>query len=206
VNAERISPVRMIVTALGALVATAVASAIWGGLLATNLSTTPTVPWSAPVTWLLLWLAWRYAGGRGLPASTQASRRAGLRGHAIDRARFVLALVAGGSALLALTVDRAVSDRRHAGEPRAGFRAVSARRRVGHRIPAPRRGGVRSSVKTPERGRSPLRFDRLRQHAAVAQQLERERRTDAVRTEVPVQRVDVRRRLIVDRDDHVVFA
>ena len=102
-NAERISPVRMIVTALGALVATAVASAIWGGLLAANLSTTPKVPWSAPVTWLLLWLAWRYAGGRGPPASTQASRRAALRGHVIDRARFVLALVAGGSALVALT-------------------------------------------------------------------------------------------------------
>ena len=102
VNAERISPARMIVTALGALVATAVGSAIWGGLLTVNLSTTPAVPWSAPVTWLLLWLAWRYAGGTGPPARTQASRRAALRGRIIDRSRFVLALVAGGCALVAL--------------------------------------------------------------------------------------------------------
>ena len=46
-NAERISPARMIVTALGALLATGVASAIWGGLLMVNLSTTPALPWSA---------------------------------------------------------------------------------------------------------------------------------------------------------------
>jgi membrane protease YdiL (CAAX protease family) len=98
----RVTPVRMVVTALGAIVATGVASAIWGGLLTVNLSTSPGVPWSAPVTWLLLWLAWRYAGGDGPPAATRASRRRSLRGQMIDGPRFALALAAGGCALIAL--------------------------------------------------------------------------------------------------------
>jgi membrane protease YdiL (CAAX protease family) len=102
VDVARVSPLRMIVTALGALIATGIASAIWGGLLTENLSTTPSLPWSAPVTWLLLWLAWRYAGGSGPPLSTQAWRRASLRGRMIDVPRFLLALGAGGCALVAL--------------------------------------------------------------------------------------------------------
>jgi membrane protease YdiL (CAAX protease family) len=93
---------RMVATGLGALIATGVASGIWGGLLTANLATTPAVPWSAPVMLLLLALVWMYAGGRGPPARTQATRRASLRATSIDRRTFLLALVAGGSALIAL--------------------------------------------------------------------------------------------------------
>jgi membrane protease YdiL (CAAX protease family) len=92
----------MVVTALGALLATGVASGIWGGLLMANLSTTPALPWSAPLTWGLLALAWAYAGGWGPPLRTQSSRRASLRGTSIDRPTFAIALAAGSCALIAL--------------------------------------------------------------------------------------------------------
>lgn len=95
-------PLRMVTTGLGALIVTGIASGVWGGLLTANLATTPALPWSAPVMLLLLAFAWMYAAGRGPPARTQAMRRASLRGTSIDRAAFVLALVAGGCALIAL--------------------------------------------------------------------------------------------------------
>ena len=96
------TPLRMVATGLGALIAAGIASGIWGGLLTANLATTPALPWSAPVMLLLLAFAWMYAGGRGPPKRTQATRRGSLRGTGIDRAAIGLALVAGGCALIAL--------------------------------------------------------------------------------------------------------
>jgi len=98
----RPAPLRMVATGLGALLVTGIASGIWGALLTANLATTPALPWSALVMLLLLALGWMYAGGHGPPTRTQASRRVSLRGMSIDRAAFVLALVAGGCALMAL--------------------------------------------------------------------------------------------------------
>lgn len=92
----------MTVTAVAAIVVTAVASGIWGGLLTVNLATTPALPWSAVAALLLLWGAWRYADGEGPPARTASARRMGLRANRIDSRTFVLALIAGGCALCAL--------------------------------------------------------------------------------------------------------
>ena len=99
----RPTSLRMMATGAGGLIATGLASGVWSGLFAANLATTPALPWSAPAMLVILALAWMYADGRGPPQRTQASRRASLRATGIDRRAFVLALVAGGCGLIALT-------------------------------------------------------------------------------------------------------
>jgi membrane protease YdiL (CAAX protease family) len=93
---------RVLVTGVAAIVATAVSSAIWAGLLTVNLAATPSVPWSVPIAAGLLWLAWRWADGHGPPARTAAQRHASLRARSIAWGPLALALLAGGCALIAL--------------------------------------------------------------------------------------------------------
>jgi membrane protease YdiL (CAAX protease family) len=93
---------RVLVTGVAAIVATAVISAIWAGLLTANLAATPGVPWSVPIAAGLLWLAWRWADGHGPPMRTAAQRHVSLRARSIAWVRFALALLAGGCALIAL--------------------------------------------------------------------------------------------------------
>jgi len=56
---------RLIGFVLLALGITILAGGVWSALLVTNLRTSPAVPWSVPVMALLLWLMWRYLGGKG---------------------------------------------------------------------------------------------------------------------------------------------
>lgn len=85
-----------------ALLVAGFASLIWGGLLVANLSLTPAVPWSVVVIAVVLWLLWRYLGGRWPPRSTSARRRALLRARPVPRATLAWALLTGALALVAL--------------------------------------------------------------------------------------------------------
>ncbi len=49
---------------LAVFVLTLLPGGIWAELLAVNLKTGIDVPWSVPLGLVLLWLAWRLAGGR----------------------------------------------------------------------------------------------------------------------------------------------
>ena len=78
-------------------------SAVWSGLLATNLHTSPRVPWAAAVMAVFLWLAWQYAGGRWWPRNTSTARRLSLRANPVAGRVYAWALAAGVLALIALT-------------------------------------------------------------------------------------------------------
>ena len=94
---------KLIGTGLLALVLTTLISAIWGALLATNLNTSPGVPWAAGVMAGFLWLAWQYAGGRWRPRRTSEARRLSLRATPVGGRVLAWALGAGVLALIALT-------------------------------------------------------------------------------------------------------
>ncbi|HXZ85799.1 MAG TPA: CPBP family glutamic-type intramembrane protease, partial [Myxococcota bacterium] len=93
---------KLVGAAVLALLGTVLASGVWVGLLIANLRTTPALPWAPVATAGVLWSAWRYANGWGLPRRTSAARRALLRARRVEPAAFALALVAGGLALVAL--------------------------------------------------------------------------------------------------------
>jgi membrane protease YdiL (CAAX protease family) len=93
---------KLLAAALLALIATALASGLWAGLLIENLHTTPAIPWSAVAMAGVLYGAWQSANGRGWPRRTSAARRALLRARRVEPAAFALALLAGGLALIAL--------------------------------------------------------------------------------------------------------
>ncbi len=79
------------------------ASTMWGGLLVTNLSTSPQFPWAVPAMGFVLWLLWKYLNGSGWPETTSDLRRARLRANSVSLPAWKWALVAGGSAIVALT-------------------------------------------------------------------------------------------------------
>lgn len=85
-----------------ALLVAGFASLTWGGLLVANLSLAPAVPWSVVVMAIVLWLLWRYLGGRWPPRSTSERRRVLLRARRVPRATLGWALLTGALALVAL--------------------------------------------------------------------------------------------------------
>src|SRR5437016_3657932 len=78
--------------ALGILV---IGQGIWGGLLAVNLATGLSIPWSVAAMALVLWLFWKYLAGKGAPKSTSAARASLLRARAVSPRIFWLAFLAG---------------------------------------------------------------------------------------------------------------
>jgi membrane protease YdiL (CAAX protease family) len=86
---------------LGFLVA-GVGSVSWSGLLIANLKTSPAIPWSVPAMAVVLWLMWRYFGGRWWPRSSGPARKALLRSRRVPAAGLASAIVAGLLALVAL--------------------------------------------------------------------------------------------------------
>jgi len=78
------------------------AGAIWAALGITNLKTSPAIPWSVPIMALLLWLMWRYLGGKGPPQQTSATRRQLLRANAVSGRVFVWSFLAGVLSIVAL--------------------------------------------------------------------------------------------------------
>jgi membrane protease YdiL (CAAX protease family) len=85
-----------------ALVLTMLAGGIWSALLVANLTTSPAIPWSVVAMGLLLWIVWRYLGGRWGPASTSEWRRRSLRANPVTGRVFAAALLAGGLSIAAL--------------------------------------------------------------------------------------------------------
>ena len=89
--------------ALGlALLVAGFASLIWGGLLITNLTFSPAIPWAVVAMAVALALLQQYLGGRWWPRGASDRRRALLRWRAVPRTVLGLALLAGGLSLLAL--------------------------------------------------------------------------------------------------------
>lgn len=86
-----------------ALILTLLPGVVWTGLLVANLSTTPAIPWAAVVMALILWLMWRYVGGKWWPQSTSQARRRWLRARPIAGPVFAWAVAAGVLAMVALT-------------------------------------------------------------------------------------------------------
>lgn len=84
------------------LLITALAAGAWGALITFNLKTTPTIPWAVVVMAVLLWLMWKYLGGRGWPRSTSETRRSCLRANWVPFQAFVWAFLAGILSLVVL--------------------------------------------------------------------------------------------------------
>ena len=74
----------------------------WGALITSNLAKTPAIPWSVPAMAVILWLMWRYLGGKWWPARTAEARRQDLRANRVSGAIYVWSLVAGLSAVIAI--------------------------------------------------------------------------------------------------------
>lgn len=81
---------------------TTLAGGVWGGLLLTNLRTTPAIPWSVLAMGFILWLAWRYLGGAGWPRSTSEARARYVRATIRPTQVYLWAWLAGGLAVVAL--------------------------------------------------------------------------------------------------------
>ena len=88
--------------AVGAILATLFAQALWSALLAVNLATSAVVPWSVAVAGGLLFLGWPFLTGATGPERSRAARRRYARADALPRARLGSALLAGSLALGAL--------------------------------------------------------------------------------------------------------
>lgn len=98
--ARRVSAV--LVAAVLALLVAGFASLVWGGMLITNLTLTPAIPWFFPAMAAVLVLMWLYLNGAWAPRATSASRHALLRARLVPRAVLGWALLGGAFALLAL--------------------------------------------------------------------------------------------------------
>ena len=85
-----------------ALVLTTIGNGVWGGLLATNLRTSPRVPWSVPVMAALLWVAWSYLSGARGDSRKSALRRRRLRARAVSPRVLQWAAVAGMVSIVSL--------------------------------------------------------------------------------------------------------
>ena len=85
-----------------AVVMTGLTSGVWGGLLTTNLRTTPTIPWAAAAMAAVLWALWSWLGGRWRPASTEGARRMLLRGGKLPTPVAAWAVAAGVAWVVAL--------------------------------------------------------------------------------------------------------
>ncbi len=90
-------------SAVPALLILAYGQGIWGVLIATNLRTSPAIPWAVPVMAFLLGLLWQYLGGKWWPRSTSEARRSYLRANRVSGQAFAWAFLAGALSIVALT-------------------------------------------------------------------------------------------------------
>jgi membrane protease YdiL (CAAX protease family) len=66
----------------------------WTFFMAINMSTSPAIPWSAPLGLLYLWIVFRYFNGKWAPRSTSDARRGSMRARRLSSEEWKLALVA----------------------------------------------------------------------------------------------------------------
>jgi membrane protease YdiL (CAAX protease family) len=86
-----------------ALLILAFGQGVWAGLLMINLKTSPAIPWCPIVMAFVLWLMWRYLGGKWWPASTSDARRRYLRATPVSGRTYGWTLLAGILSIAALT-------------------------------------------------------------------------------------------------------
>lgn len=67
----------------------------WTLLVIANRKTGITIPWSAPVMAVILWLMWKYLGGAWWPRRTANRRAQYLRSRTVPRAVFAQSMLAG---------------------------------------------------------------------------------------------------------------
>jgi hypothetical protein len=85
-----------------ALFIIALGGGLWAVLVNGNLTTGPTIPWSAPAMAVVLWLMWQYLDGKWWPRSTLAARRSYLRANPVSGQVLVAALLAGVLSIVVL--------------------------------------------------------------------------------------------------------
>jgi membrane protease YdiL (CAAX protease family) len=85
-----------------ALFIIATGGAIWGALIFANLKTTSSFPWCFPALLVVLWLVWKYLGGKGWPRSTAGKRRHLRRANPVSGAAFIWTALTGALAITAL--------------------------------------------------------------------------------------------------------
>jgi len=74
---------------------------VWAALVASNLRTSPALPWAVPVMALVLWLMWQYLGGKYWPRSTSQARPRYLRANRVSAPVLGWALLAGAMSIAA---------------------------------------------------------------------------------------------------------
>jgi membrane protease YdiL (CAAX protease family) len=74
----------------------------WAALVAGNLTTSPTIPWAVPTMALILWVMWRYLGGKWWPHGTSETRHRYMRARPVSGEVFGWALLAGVPSIIAL--------------------------------------------------------------------------------------------------------
>jgi membrane protease YdiL (CAAX protease family) len=78
------------------------AAGVWTAMISINLNSTPAVPWAIPGMAIVLWLLWKYLGGKGWPSRTSAARHLYLRSNPVSGRVWVWALLASMLSLVAL--------------------------------------------------------------------------------------------------------
>ena len=80
-------------------------------LFAANLRYYPVLPWAVPLTALYVWWLWRYLQGSGTPRPAKQDWRRELRAGAIAPSVWAWALLAGGTAIVALVLALRIANR-----------------------------------------------------------------------------------------------
>ena len=79
-----------------------VGQALWGVLVTANLKATPRLPWAVAVMAVVLFLMWKYLGGRWWPSRTSQARRRCLRANPVARNVLLWSFAAGSTGVIAL--------------------------------------------------------------------------------------------------------
>jgi membrane protease YdiL (CAAX protease family) len=98
--------VRRLLTVIGfgilALFISTLAGGVWTALMVANIRTAPSIPWAVVAMAALLWLAWRYLGGKGWPRTTAEARRQYLRANPVSAQVFLWTLLSGVLVVISL--------------------------------------------------------------------------------------------------------
>src|SRR6266403_2666728 len=96
------SAIAVVWSAVLAFVILAFGQGVWGALLIYNLRTTPAAPWAVPTMAVVLWLMWRYLGGKWWPRSTSEARQTLLRANSVPWRTHAWTILAGVVSIVAL--------------------------------------------------------------------------------------------------------
>lgn len=85
-----------------ALLIVLIGQGVWGVLIVVNLRTTPSLPWAVPAMATVLFVMWKYLGGKWWPSKTSEVRRRDLRATPISGKVFLWSFAAGSAGVVAL--------------------------------------------------------------------------------------------------------